>query len=224
MCVPLLAFPLLCCGPVGVISLPNLLRANGAPPAALGMPPRHTFQHFRTLSCTFGHRVLPAALAMPPRHACAHCRALSCKKEGALGTCVLVAELLTRKPSLGFYSQGDAEDRRKLRKKAEEDARRKAEEEKQDMVLEEAEALARMVSSRPCCGFSLVEMARPGSCGSRLDVVDEMRWVVGRLIARTMVLEEVGELARMVSRLFGPVWLGALGSCSNGDGRGRLRR
>lgn len=67
--------------------------------------------------------------------------------------------------------QGDAEDRLKLRKKAEEDARRKAEEEKQDMVLEEAEALA-----------------------------------------------------RMVSRLFGPVWLGSAGSCSSGDGRGRLRR
>ena len=42
--------------------------------------------------------------------------------------------------------QGDAEDRLKLRKKAEEDAKRKAQEERQDMVLDEAEALARMVS------------------------------------------------------------------------------
>ena len=41
--------------------------------------------------------------------------------------------------------QGDAEDRQKLRKKAEEDAKRKAEEERQDMVLDEAESLARMV-------------------------------------------------------------------------------
>ncbi|PRW60287.1 cell division isoform A [Chlorella sorokiniana] len=42
------------------------------------------------------------------------------------------------------WKKGDAEDRAKLRKKAEEDARKKAAEERQDMVLEEAEALARM--------------------------------------------------------------------------------
>lgn len=55
----------------------------------------------------------------------------------------LEADLL--KCHLTHLLQGDAEDRQKLRKKAEEDARRKAEEERQDMVLEEAEALARMV-------------------------------------------------------------------------------
>ena len=42
-------------------------------------------------------------------------------------------------------SQGDAEDRRKLRKKAEEDAKRKAREEKQEQVLEEAASMAKLV-------------------------------------------------------------------------------
>ena len=81
------------------------------------------------------------------------CLAASCmrwEKVGsscALRACAQLAATATATPLLLFLRliQGDAEDRAKLRKKAEEDAKRRAREEKQDLVLGEAEALARMV-------------------------------------------------------------------------------
>ena len=47
------------------------------------------------------------------------------------------------------WKKGDAEDREKIRKRAGEEVKRKAREEKADMVVPEAEAMARMVSEAP---------------------------------------------------------------------------
>lgn len=64
--------------------------------------------------------------------------------------------LLAHKHRCQTAAQGDAEDRAKLRKKAEEDAKRRAQEERQELVLGEAEALARMVRGWCCCGLLLL--------------------------------------------------------------------